>query len=60
MIQVGELSVTGEYGHEVLVNRLGLGLPRNSVVMLSDRPDRTIFVYRGREEKQQYINTQIN
>ena len=36
--------------HEVLVNRLGgLSLPRKSVVMLTDRPDMTLDVYRGRK-----------
>ena len=36
--------------HEVLVNRLGgLSLPRKSVVRLTDRPDMTLDVYRGRE-----------
>ena len=41
--------------HEVLVNRLGgLSLPRKSVVRLTDRPDMTLDVYRGR--KQQYNN----
>ena len=36
--------------HEVLVNRLGgLSLPRNSVVRLTDRPDMTLDVYRGRK-----------
>ena len=36
--------------HEVLVNRLGgLSLPRKSVVKLTDRPDMTIDVYRGRK-----------
>ena len=36
--------------HEVLVNRLGgLSLPRESVVRLSDCPDMTIDVYRGRK-----------
>ena len=35
---------------EVLVNRLGgLSLPRKSVVRLTDRPDMTIDVYRGRK-----------
>ena len=35
--------------HEVLVNRLGgLSLPRKSVVRLTDRPDMTLDVYRGR------------
>ena len=44
--------------HEVLVNRLGgLSLPRKSVVRLTDRPDMTIDVYRGRKtttQQQQY------
>ena len=36
--------------HEVLVNRLGgLSLPRKSVVRLTDRPDMTFDVYRGRK-----------
>ena len=36
--------------HEVLVNRLGgLSLPRRSVVRLTDRPDMTLDVYRGRK-----------
>ena len=35
-----------KYVHEVLVNRLGL--PRKSVVRLTDRPDMTIDVNRGR------------
>ena len=36
--------------HEVLVNRLGgLSLPRKSVVRLSDRPNKTLDVYRGRK-----------
>ena len=36
--------------HEVLVNRLGgLSLPRKSVVRLTDRPDKTLDVYRGRK-----------
>ena len=36
--------------HEVLVNRLGgLSLPRKSVVRLSDSPDITLDVYRGRK-----------
>ena len=35
--------------YEVLVNRLGgLSLPRKSVVRLTDRPDMTLDVYRGR------------
>ena len=36
--------------HEVLVDRLGgLSLPRESVVRLTDRPDMTLDVYRGRK-----------
>ena len=35
---------------EVLVNCLGgLSLPRKSVVRLTDRPDMTLDVYRGRK-----------
>ena len=42
--------------HEVLVNRLGgLSLPRKSVVRLTDRPDMTLDVYRGRKKKQYNI-----
>ena len=43
--------------HEVLVNRLGgLSLPRKSVVRLTDRPDMTLDVYRGRKTTmQQYL-----
>ena len=36
--------------HEVQINRLGgLSLPRKSVVRLTDRPDMTLGVYRGRK-----------
>ena len=39
-----------KYVHEVLVNRLGgLSLPRKSVAKLTDRPDMTLDVYRGRK-----------
>ena len=39
-----------KYVHEVLVNRLGgLSLPRKSVVRLTDRPNMTFDVYRGRK-----------
>ena len=45
--------------HEVLVNRLGgLSLPRKSVVRLTDRPDMTFDVYRGRKttnQQQQHV-----
>ena len=48
-----------KYVHEVLVNRLGgLSLPRKSVVRLTDRPDMTIDVYRGRKTIIQYISVQ--
>ena len=40
--------------HEVLVNRIG-GL-RKSVVRLTDRPDMTLDVYRGRKTTNQQIN----
>ena len=51
LIQEGQLSVAGgKYVHEVPVNRLGgLSLPRKSVVRLTDRPDMTLDVYRGRK-----------
>ena len=40
--------------HEILVNRLGdLSLPRKSVVRLTDRPDMTLDVYRGRKTTMQ-------
>ena len=56
LFQEGQLSVTGEskYVHEVLVNRLGgLSLSRKSVVRLTDRPDMTLDVYRGRKTTMQ-------
>ena len=46
-----------KYVHEVLVNRLGgLSLPRKSVVRLTDRPDMTLDVYRGRKTTIQQLN----
>ena len=47
--------------HEVLINRLGgLSLPRKSVVRLTDRPNMTLDVYRGRkttiQQQQQYMS----
>ena len=48
-----------KYVHEVLVNRLGgLSLPRKSVVRLTDRPDITLDVYRGRKTtiQQQHLS----
>ena len=39
-----------KYVHEVLLNRFGgLNLPRKSVDKLTDRPDMTLDVYRGRK-----------
>ena len=39
-----------KYVHEELVNRLGgLRLPRENEVRLTDRPDMTLDVYRGRK-----------
>ena len=47
--------------HEVLVNPLGgLSLPRKSVVRLTDRPDMTLDVYRGRKTTIQQYNTTCN
>ena len=44
--------------HEVLVNRFGgLSLPRKSVVRLTDRPNMTLDVYRGRKTTIQYNNS---
>ena len=49
---------------EVLVNRLGgLSLPRKSVVRLTDRPDMTLDVYRGRKttiQQQQQQRTEFH
>ena len=46
-----------KYVHEVLVNRLGgLSLPRKSVVRLTDRPDMTLDVYRGRKTTNQQMS----
>ena len=40
--------------HKVLVNRLGgLSLPKKSVVRLTNRPDMTLDVYRGRKTTMQ-------
>ena len=45
------------YVHKVLVNRLGgLSLPRKSVVRLTDRPDMTLDVYRGRKTTIQHTS----
>ena len=46
--------------HEVLVNRSGgLSLPRKSVVRLTDRPDMTLDVYRGRKTTTQHGTNEI-
>ena len=50
-----------KYVHKVLVNGLGgLNLPRKSVVRLTDCPDMTLDVYRGRKtttQQQQQSHT---
>ena len=54
LIQEGQLSLTGENVHEVLVNRLGgQSLPRKSVDRLTDRTDMILDVYRGRKTTDQ-------
>ena len=56
------MSYWRKYVHEVLVNRLGgLSLPRKSVARLTDRPDMTLDVYRGRKTTMQqcYIKSNI-
>ena len=46
--------------HDVLVNRLGgLSLPRKSVVRLTDSPDMTLDVYRGRKTTMQQQQQQF-
>ena len=46
--------------HEVLVKRLGgPSLPRKSVVRLTDRPDMTLDVYRGRKTTMQQQNATV-
>ena len=45
-----------KYVLEVLINCFGgLSLPRKSVVRLTDRPDMTLVVYRGRKTTMQQI-----
>ena len=47
--------------HEVLVNSLGgLSLPRKSVARLTDRPDMTLDVYRGRKTTTQQHYLECN
>ena len=61
LFQEGQLSVYWrKYVHEVLVNRLGgLSLPRKSVVRLTDRPDMTLDVYRGRKTTIQHSDFKV-
>ena len=47
--------------HEALINHLGgLSLPRKTVVRLTDRPNMTLDVYRGRktttQQQQQHVS----
>ena len=58
LIQEGQLSVYWrKYVHEVLVNRLGgVSLSWKSVVRLTDRPEMTLDVYRGRKATNQQNN----
>ena len=52
--------INRKYVHEILVNRLGgLSLPRKSVVRLTDRPDMTLDVYRGRKTTTQQLNKKM-
>ena len=54
------VSYCRKYVHEVLVNRLGgLSLPRKSVVRLTDRPDMTLDVYRGRKTTMQQQKNEL-
>ena len=46
-----------KYAHEVLVNRLGQ--EKIGAVRLSDRPDMTLDVYRGRKTKTVLYNLQL-
>ena len=56
----GYCQLLAEYVHEVLVNRLGgLSLPRKSVVRLTDRPDMTLDVHRGRKTTMQQQQPKI-
>ena len=51
----GRVSYWQKYVQEVLVNRLGgQSLPRKSVVRLTDCPDMTVDVYRGRKTTTQH------
>ena len=54
----GSCQLLAKVLHEVLVNRLGgLSLPRKSVIRLTDHPDMTLDVYRGRKTTIQLMQT---
>ena len=54
LIQEGQLSVTGEsMCTKYWLHLGGLSLPRKSLVRLTDHPDMTVDVYRGRKTNQQ-------
>ena len=54
LFQEGQLSVTGEsMCTKYWLTLGGLSLPRKSVVRLTDRPDMTLDVYRGRKTTNQ-------
>ena len=56
LFKKGSCHLLKKYLHEVLVNRLGgLSLSRKSVGRLTDRPDMTIDVNRGRKTVTQKI-----
>ena len=55
LLKKGSCQLLRKYVHEVLVNRLGgLSLPRKSVVRLTDHPNMTLDVYRGRKTTMQH------
>ena len=57
----GSCQLLAKVVHEVLVSRLGgLSLPRKSVVRLTDRPDMTLDVYRGRKTTMQQQQQQLS
>ena len=60
LIQVGQLSVTDERmcTIKVLVNCIGLSLPRKSVVRLTDHLDMTIVVDRDVKQTNKQTNKQ--
>ena len=49
-----------KYVHLVLVNHLGLSLPRNSVIRSADHPNVTIAAYCGRKATTQQKSTGAN